>query len=109
MNSSKNKTISILTDKVAARLANLIIVIQQRVSEWLNQRFNAYSTQGKKRIIIVFGLVISIFLVVGSFSSFYTIPKLSQNYTSAHIGLPSDLPKPLFTKRQLTDSLTKKK
>ncbi len=108
MTSSKKNTSDLLTDKVAASLAGNIIKFQLRWSGWLNQRFNAYSTRGKKRIIIVFVLLTSVLLLAGSFCSFYTLPKLSQNYTTAHIGLPSDLPKPHISNRQLTDSLTKK-
>jgi hypothetical protein len=109
MKFSKNRTSNILTDKVAFLLASLIINMQIRSSAWLNQRFNACSTQTKKRLIIAIGLLSTILLVAGSFCSFYTIPKLSQNYSSVHIGLPSDIPKAHFTERHLTDSLNKKK
>lgn len=109
MNLSKIKKSPLLTDRFAAKIAHLIMSVQIRTSQWLNQRFNAYSTRSKKRIVILVGLLISTFLIAGSFSPFYTIAKLPKNYSSAHIGLPSDQPKTQFTKRQLTDSLTKKK
>jgi hypothetical protein len=98
-----------VSDKVAAVLANSIIKFQQRLSGCLNQWFNACSIRRKKSILIAFALLTSIMLITGVFCTFYKIPKLSQNYTSAHIGMPSDLPKPQFSKRQLIDSLTKKK
>lgn len=108
MNISQN-TSHILSNKVAGLLANAIIKGQVCCSTWLNQKFNGYSTQGKKRLLISIGLIAAIFLITGSFSSFYSIPKLSQNYTSAHIGMPSELPKPAINVHQLTDSLTKTK
>src|SRR3982750_3080863 len=106
---SNNKTSAQLSDKVAASLAKQIINFQIRFSAWLNRRFNAYSIRQKKQIAIAIGLITVIVLMSSSFSSFYTIPKLSQNYTSAHIGQASDFPDPQFINRQLTDSLTKKK
>lgn len=109
MNSSQNKTSQVFNNKVAANLANVIIKVQIVCSNWLNQKFNACSTQGKKRLLIAIGFITSLFLIAGSFCSFYTIPKLSQNYSSAHIGMPSDMPKPTINEHQLTDSLTKTK
>jgi hypothetical protein len=106
---SNSKTSAQLTDKVAASLAKQIINFQIRISAWLNRWFNAYSILQKKQIAIAIGLITSIVLVSTSFCSFYTIPKLSQNYTSAHIGQASEFPDPQFIKLQLTDSLTKKK
>lgn len=106
---SNNKTSAQLSDKVAASLAKQIINFQIRFSACLNRRFNSYSNPQKKQIAIAIGLITAIVLMSSSFSSFYTIPKLSQNYTSAHIGQASDFPDPQFIKRQLTDSLTKKK
>jgi hypothetical protein len=105
----ENKRSDLLTDKVASILANLILHMQTCSSGWLNQRFNSCSTQEKKRLTVIIGLLSSILLIAGSFCSLYTIPKLSQNYSSAHIGMPSNLPKPHLNERQLTDSLTKKK
>lgn len=98
-----------MSDKVAASLAKQIINFQTLFSAGLNRWFNAYTIRQKKQIAIAIGLLISIILISSSFCSFYTIPKLSQNYTSAHIGQASDFPNPRFIKRQLTDSLTKKK
>jgi hypothetical protein len=109
MNISQNNTSHIVSNKVAGLLANAIIKVQVGCSNWLNQKFNGYSTQGKKRLLIAIGLLTSIFLIASSFSSFYTIPKLSQNYSSAHIGMSSDMPKPIINEHQLTDSLTKTK
>ena len=109
MNISQNNTSHILSNKVAGLLANAIIKVQVGCSTWLNQKFNGYSTRGKKRLLISIGLIASIFLMADSFSSFYPIPRLSQNYTSAHIGMPSELPKPAISVLQLTDSLTKTK
>ncbi len=106
---SNNKTSAQLSDKVAASLAKQIISIQLRFSACLNKWFNAYSLRQKKQITIAIGLITAIVLLSGSFCSFYTIPKLSQNYTSAHIGQASEFPGVQFNKRQLTDSLTKKK
>lgn len=109
MNKSKNNTSAELSDKVAASLAKYILKLQIRFSASLNRWFNAYSLRQKKQIAIAIGLFTSIILISSSFCGFYTIPKLSQNYTSAHIGQASDLPDHHFTKHQLTDSLTKKK
>ncbi len=109
MNLSQNKTSQVFSNKVADMLANVIIKVQIACSNWLNQKFNAFSTQGKKRLLIAIGFMTSCFLIAGSFCFFYTIPKLSQNYSSAHIGMPSDMPKPIINEHQLTDSLTKTK
>lgn len=109
MKTLKLKSSDLLTDKVAVRLAGLIIAQQLRFSVWLNRRFNAWSTGQKKKAAIIAGLLFALPLALGTIPSLYTIPALSQNYTSAHIGLPSGLPKPEFDKPQLTDSLTIKK
>ncbi|MBS1526382.1 hypothetical protein [Mucilaginibacter ginkgonis] len=109
MNLSNSKASAHLSDKVAASLAKRIINIQLYFSARLNKWFNAYSLRQKKQIAIAIALLTSIILISSSFCSFYTIPKLTQNYTSAHIGRASEFPDPHFIKRQLTDSLTKKK
>ena len=109
MNLLKRNTSKQLSDKVAASLAKLIINIQIRFADWLNHWFNTYSIRQKKQITIATGLLTAIILLSSSFCSFYTIPKISQNYTSAHIGQAPQFPDPQFIKRQLTDSLTKKK
>jgi len=109
MNLLNSKTSIQLSDKVAARLAKQIINFQDIFSGWLNRWFNAYTIRQKKQIAIAIGLLTSILLIGSSFCSFYTLPKLSQNYTSAHIGKASEFPDPQFIKRQLTDSLIKKK
>ena len=109
MNLLKRNTSEQLSDKVAASMAKQIIRFQVRFSAWLNNWFNAYSIRQKKQVAIAIGLLTSIILLSTSFCSFYTIPKISQNYTSAHIGQASEFPDPKFIKRQLTDSLTKKK
>jgi len=109
MNTFQNHASQVCSNKIATLLANVIIKIQINCSIWLNRKFNAYSTQGKKRVIIAIALITGIFLITGSFTSFYPLPKLSQNYTSAHIGMPSELPKPTISVHQLTDSLTKTK
>lgn len=106
---SNRKTSAQLSDKVAALLAKQIISLQIGFSAWLNGWFNSYSIRQKKQIAIAIGLLTAIIIISSSFCSFYTIPKLSQNYTSAHIGQASEFPNPQFIKRQLTDSLTKKK
>lgn len=109
MNLSNSKNSVQLSDKVAARLAKQIINFQDLFSGRLNKWFNAYTICQKKQIVIAIGLLTSILLIGSSFCNFYTLPKLSQNYTSAHIGQASEFPNPQFIKRQLTDSLTKKK
>ena len=109
MNLSNSKTSAQFSDKVAASLSNQIITFQTRFSAWLNKWFNAYTVPQKKQIAIAIGLFSAIILVSSSFCSIYTLPKLSQNYTSAHIGQASEFPDPQFIKRQLTDSLTIKK
>lgn len=109
MNLLKRNTSEQLSDRFAASLAKQIINFQIRISAWLNKWFNAYSIRQKKQMAIAIGLLTSIILISTSFCGFYTIPKISQNYTSAHIGQASDFPDPQFIKRQLTDSLTKKK
>ncbi|OCX54203.1 hypothetical protein BEL04_08045 [Mucilaginibacter sp. PPCGB 2223] len=106
---SNKKTSAQVSDKVAAMLANVIINMKFRFSNGLNKWINAYSTRQKKQIAIAIGFLTSILLISSSFCSFYKLPKLKQNYTSAHIGQASDIPDPQFIKRQLTDSLTKKK
>jgi hypothetical protein len=98
-----------LADKVAARVACFIVNQQLCCAMWLNKRFNAFSKQQKKRTLIFAGLLFATLLALGLIPSLYTIPSLSQNYTAAHIGQPSELPKPGFGKPQLTDSITIKK
>lgn len=98
-----------MSDKVAATVAKQIIKLQARISDWLNKWFNSYTIRQRKQIAIAIGLLTAILLVGSSFCSFYTIPKLSQNYTSAHIGQASEFPDPQIIKRQLTDSVTKRK
>jgi hypothetical protein len=109
MNSTDNQIPNRITDKVATYLANQIIRAKYYLAQSLNQWFNAYPAPLKKKILVAAGLLFSIVLVGGAFSSTYTMPGLSQNFTSAHIGQSSDLPKPKFYKRQLIDSLTIKK
>jgi hypothetical protein len=109
MKFSNNSMSAQLSDKVAASLAKQIIKFQLWFSARLNRWFNAYSIRQKKQIAIAIGLLTSIVLIGSPFCSFYTIPNLIQNCTSAHIGQASGAPDPQFTKRQLTDSLTKKK
>jgi hypothetical protein len=106
---SQSGTNSLVSDKIAAMIAGKIIGIQLQVSGSLNRWFNRFSTRGKKSLLLTTGVLSAILLVTSAFSSLYTIPKLSQNYTSAHIGMPSELPGPKFNKHQLTDSLTIKK
>ena len=109
MNLSNSKASAQWSDKVAASLAKKIMNIQLYFSAGLNKWFNAYSIRQKKQMAISIGLLTSIILISTSFCGFYTIPKISRNYTSAHIGQASNFPDPQFIKRQLTDSLTKKK
>lgn len=90
-------------------MACFIVNRQLRCAMWLNKRFNSFSKQQKKRTLIIAGLLFATLLALGLVPSFYTIPTLSPNYTSAHIGQPSELPKPGFGKPQLTDSITIKK
>lgn len=109
MKTLKLKSSDHLADKVAARLACFIVNHQLRFAVWLNRRFNACSQQQKKRTLILAGLLFITLLALGLIPSLYTIPTLPQNYTSEHIGQPSELPKPRFGKPQLTDSITIKK
>lgn len=109
MNVLNSKTSAHLSDKVAASLAKQMITFQIRFSAWLNRWFNAYTVRRKKQIALAIGLLTSVILMSSSFCSHYTIPKLSQNYTAAHIGRASKFSYSQFIKRQLTDSLTKKK
>ena len=105
---SKSKTSVQISDKVAASLAKQIIHLQIGLSSRLNRWFNAYSLRQKKQLVMAIGLLTAIILISSSFSTLYSLPKLTQNYTSAHIGQASDIPYPQLIKRQLTDSLTKK-
>ncbi|NNU33679.1 hypothetical protein HK413_05125 [Mucilaginibacter sp. S1162] len=109
MNLFKNKTSGADNDRLAASLARKIVKFQRQISGRLNRWFNAFSINQKKRVVIIFGSLIAAVLIGGLFYPSYTIPKLSQNYSSAHIGQASDTPKPQLSKRQLTDSLTKRK
>lgn len=102
-------TTGMVSDRVAIMIANKIMAAQRYLSSLLNNWFNGRSVRGKKTILIAVGLLVAIMLVASAFSSFYTIPKLSQNYSSAHIGMASDMPGPKTSKLQLTDSLTLKK
>jgi hypothetical protein len=98
------------SDQLAAVLAKKLIKLQYRIAQSLNAWFNAYSIQQKKWIVLSSGLLVAGLLITGVSSSYYCIPLWSQrNYTSAHIGIASETPKPNFSKHQLTDSLTKKK
>lgn len=92
---------------LAAKLANLIILTGFKCSTWLSRRFNACSDRKKKIIVLTSGLLIAALLIAGCLTPLSCASGLSQNYHSAHIGLPSDLPKPDFLKPQLIDSLTK--
>jgi len=93
-------------DQFAALLANAIIRNQLRSSAWLNRKFNAFSTRGKKCFVFLVGLLAVAFLTATSLFSFYQLPRLSQNFSSANIGRPSALPESGNAKL-LTDSLTK--
>jgi hypothetical protein len=104
-----SRTTGMVSDKLAIIIANRMMAAQRYLSGSLNKWFNGRSVRGKKSILIAFGLLVAIMLVTSAFSSFYTIPKLSQNYSSAHIGMASDVPGPNINKLQLTDSLTLKK
>jgi len=54
--------------------------------------------------------LVSGILITGVCSSFYTLPlQPAQNYSSAHIGMPSEIPHLKINNNQLTDSLTIKK
>jgi hypothetical protein len=109
-NSRSKETSNKVNDRLAAVLANRLIKVQFRIAHYLNAWFNTYSVKQKKWILILSGLLVAGFLITGVFSSFYSIPLWSQgNYTSAHIGMASEIPKPNFSKHQLIDSLTIKK
>ncbi len=109
MKRTEDGSAMMLTEKVAGRIARVILTAQRRVSEWLNRKVNTWSNRGKKTALIITGVVTSILLISGTFTSYYRMPRLSQNYTSAHIGMASGLPQPKVQQRQLTDSLTIKK
>ncbi|GAB2977368.1 hypothetical protein GCM10027049_10560 [Mucilaginibacter puniceus] len=99
-----------VNDQLAAVLANRLIKVQFRIAQYLNAWFNAYSVKQRKWILLSSGVLIAGLLIAGVFSSFYSISLWSQgNYTSAHIGMASEIPKPNFSKHQLIDSLTIKK
>jgi uncharacterized membrane protein len=102
-------TNNLVSDKIATMIAGKIIGIHLQVSGSLNRWFNRFSTRGKKRLSLTIGVLWAVILITSAFSSLYTIPKLSQNYSSAHIGMPSELPGPKLNTHQLTDSLTIKK
>jgi hypothetical protein len=104
-----SRTTGMVSDRVAIMIANNIMAVQRYLSSSLNTWFNGRSVRGKKTILIAVGLLVAIMLVASAYSSYYTIPKLSQNYSSAHIGMASDMPGPKTSKLQLTDSLTLKK
>lgn len=97
-----------VTDKVAQYLAALILKVRRFLSGMLNHWFDQYSLRQQKVIVISVGILSGFFLLAGTFSSFYTVPKLSQSFSTAHIGIASDIPQPHHSKKQLTDPLTLK-
>jgi hypothetical protein len=99
-----------VNDQLAAVLANRLIKVQCHIAKYLNAWFNAYSVKQKKWILVLSGSLVAGLLITGVFSSFYSIPLWSKgNYTSTHIGMASEIPKPNLSKHQLIDSLTIKK
>lgn len=107
-NNRSQKVRDRINDQLAVVLAGKLIKVQCRMALSLNAWFNSLSISQRKWIALTFVLLVSVILITGMFSSFYNIPLPSQgsSYTSAHIGLPSGLPPPQFSKRQFTDSLT---
>ena len=97
-----------INDQFAAVIANRLIKSQRGIAQYLNAWFNAYSINQKKWMLLGIGLLVSVFLIAGIFSSFYSIPLLPQsNFSSAHIGMASGISE--LNKNQLTDSSTIKK
>ena len=96
--------------QLAIVIANRLIKSQHWIAQYLNTWFNAYSINQKKWMLLCIGSLVSVFLIAGIFSSFYSIPLIPQNnYSSAHIGMASGIPERNFNKHQLTDSSTIKK
>jgi hypothetical protein len=99
-----------VNERLAALIADKVIRYQYRIAATLNKWFNSHSINQKRLILLSFSLLVSAILITGVCSSFYTIPlQPTQNYSSAHIGMPSEIPHQKINNNQLTDSLTIKK
>jgi hypothetical protein len=99
-----------VNERLAVLIADIVIRYQYRIATILNKWFNTHSVNQKRIMLLFVGLLVSAILITGVCSSFYTIPlQPAQNYSSAHIGMPSEIPHQKIYNNQLTDSLTIKK
>ncbi len=103
----QNDAVIKINERLAAIIATKLIGVKYRLATILSKWFNRRSVSQKKWIVISVGLFVAAILVTGVCSSFYTIPlQRDQNYSSAHIGMPSVIPRQKIHNNQLTDSLT---
>jgi hypothetical protein len=106
----QNDAVQKVNERLAALIANKLVRYQYSIATALSKWFNAHSLNRKKWIVIGGGLLVAVVLITGVCSSFYTIPlRPAQNFSSAHIGMPSDIPHRKNNINQVTDSLTIKK
>jgi hypothetical protein len=109
-NQQQNNAVHKVNERLAAMIADKVIRYQYSIATTLNKWFNTHSVNQKRFILLFCGLLVSGILITGVCSSFYTIPlQPAQNYSSAHIGMPSEIPHRKINNNQLTDSLTIKK
>ena len=109
-NQRQNDAVQKVNERLATLIADKVVRCQCLIATSMNKWFNTYSVGQRKLILLSFGLLVSAILVTGVCSSFYSIPlQPVQNYSSAHIGMPSVIPHQKINNNQLTDSLTIKK
>ena len=110
-NQRQNNALHKVNEILAALIAGKVIMFQHRIATTLNNWFNTHSVNQKRFILLFFALLVSAILITGVCSSFYTIPlQPAQSNSSAHIGMPSEIPPHRkINTNQLTDSLTIKK
>lgn len=99
------------SDRVAARIAGRIIRWQVSLAARINSRVNRYSKTGQRKFLWFF---CAAWIAIVCFNFLHglkatTIHTVQPNYLPAHIGQPSDIPKPANRPMPQTDSLTIKK
>jgi hypothetical protein len=103
----QNEAAQIMSERLAAMIAEKLVRFKYRIASAMNKWFNAYSTNHKKWIVFSVGLLVSMILITGVCGTYYTIPlQTAHNYSAAHIGMPSEIPHRKSNNNQITDSLT---
>ncbi|WP_428329674.1 hypothetical protein [Mucilaginibacter sp.] len=103
----QNHAVLKVNERLAAIIATKLIGFQYRLSIILGKWFNACSVRQKKWMVLTVGLCITAILLSGLCNSLYMIPlQPVQNYSAAHIGMPSVIPHQKINNNQITDSLT---